>query len=221
MKNKYLLLFAFCLSLFSQPGQAELCGFAFSSIPANKLKAVDWRKEITQIKVGTTIANTDGYRERTLKSATKNLVDSVMEGSTPCMEFYLARGVGENYLTQTGGYGSHTISKLEVSNLGGSGILQGTLLLPVSGHVGSTVTERNANSQRWALTDTYDITMTVNGQTSVLVSGAKSLGIVTIQEISVPLLPGQTARIAYVRSGSAGPAGFEEGRLLDLVWDGT
>ena len=35
------------------------------------------------------------------------------------------------------------------------------------------------------------------------------------------LKKGETVRILYNRSGSAGPGGYIEGRALDLVWDGT
>ena len=88
-------------------------------------------------------------------------------------------------------------------------------MLPVSAHTGI------ANATKWAKTDTYSIYLEANGKVvATLANNVKSLDFITSQEISMNLQAGTVYQVTYHRSGSGGPGGFMEGRVLELVWDG-
>ncbi|PIS10351.1 MAG: hypothetical protein COT73_09795, partial [Bdellovibrio sp. CG10_big_fil_rev_8_21_14_0_10_47_8] len=54
-----------------------------------------------------------------------------------------------------------------------------------------------------------------------LVRNVKSLDLVTKQEIEIPLKANDNVLVLYYRHGSAGPAGYVEGRVIEFHWDGT
>lgn len=178
---------------------------------------------------------TSSSRERVIVSACKEMFNAVLglgasngQAGTPIMRFYPFDGVKEQYLSY-GNYstGAHTViqvGRLPKGPQQNSGILQGTLLLPASGHVDYE------SALRYARNDTYTIKMSVSldaegkqfppsygtGQTD-LVKDKKSLGVITAQELAIPLYKGHVTRILYYRSGSAGPAGFFSGRVIDFI----
>lgn len=118
-------------------------------------------------------------------------------------------------------YHYNSVPRILVSGLEESGILRGTLLLPASGHTG--------RAYEYAQKDSYDIYLEeVTGtnyssarKTAKIASNARSLDVITAQEIAVQLAPGKVYQITYHRSGSGGPGGFAEGRVLQIVWDGN
>lgn len=108
------------------------------------------------------------------------------------------------------------IARIEISGLPSSGELKGTLLLPVSGHTGIP------NAEKWAKTDTYSVYLeNAQGQRlATLAENAKSQDMITFQEISAKIEAGKVYRLTYYRSGSGGPAGYPNGRIYEIIWDG-
>lgn len=206
--------------LISAPTWATLCPGPFSSVIQNSVrvaKEAEWRSAQTNANATNSVSATNPTREKRMKAFVKQFEkDIVTDWATPVWEFMPAAGVRSKVVFQTGGYGTGEVSKIQVSKLGPNGILEGTLLLPVSGHLGPE------SASRWSVTDTYNILVEVGGQRRAnLVSNARSLNLVTVQEIQLQMVKGEVVRILYDRSGSAGPYGYIEGRALDLVWDGT
>jgi len=189
---------------------------SFTGTPAQ------WRAASSNLSPSGSMAKTDSKRERNIRSSKSSMEGAVLSTSTPLMEYFVEAGVKSNLLLESGGYHSGEITKIQVSKIGSSGVLKLTLALPVSGHTGVE------NAKNWAKTDTYSIVAVKpdpknsynNTPLGTLVSNAKSLDIVTIQEVEVPLIKGETVRILYERSGS-GSGGFIEGRALDIFWSGN
>lgn len=205
-----LLFFHFLLS--SQASLAMTCQDLFPTAPSQKY--TQWRESITNGKkfaIATSVK-----REREIRAQVKELHDIVInEDATPSMVFVPADGVKLTPVVESGGYGSGIIPRYRVHSTGG--VLSGTLLLPVSGHLGNT------NARQWAKSDTYEII--ANGSpfsNDNVTEGVKqkSLGIITLQNLHLPLIPGIVLRLSYNRSGSAGPGGFSEGRNIEFIWSG-
>ena len=53
-----------------------------------------------------------------------------------------------------------------------------------------------------------------------VLSAAKSLDYTTAQEISLSLKAGEVVSLSYYRSGSGGPSGYPDGRVIEIEWDG-
>ncbi len=208
MKTK---IFLSLIAMLVLPGlaHANTCASAFDS------PEIKWRSAQTNLNQSGDVSATSNIRERHLKSSIKQMENSVNRSSTPIMALFPAEGQTESYLVKTRGYQSGIISRMEVGNLGESGVYKGTLVLPVSGHDGVT------KAKQWATTDTYSIHMESAAGTVTLIKDAPSKDIVTLQEIEIPLKRGEVVKILYDRSGSAGPGGFPEGRIIEFVWDGT
>jgi hypothetical protein len=116
---------------------------------------------------------------------------------------------------QQQGYHYDRIPRIAVSGLGSNGILAGTLLLPVSGHTGL------ADAKAWSTTDTYSVFCEDSkGARQVIAKDQKSLDYITAQELAVQLRPNEVYKLLYYRSGSGGPSGYADGRVLEIVWDG-
>lgn len=175
---------------------------------------VQWRDDITNRNSSGGFTFTSKAREKEIRKELKEMKKDTVEDSTPIMGIHVPDDAIHD-MKWTDGYGTHTITKMEITGLGPKGELPMTLLLPVSGHTGKE------NALKWAKTDTYSILLKdSSGGSQYLVRDAKSLDLVTVQELVVPLQKGQTMRLEYHRSGSLGPGGYVEGRSLDLVWDG-
>ena len=123
-----------------------------------------------------------------------------------------------NYTTDAGKQGYHyeQVPRIDVTNLGPSGLLKGTLLLPVSGHTGIP------NAERWAKSDTYRLYVvdSTGKEVAVIASAAPSRGVITAQEVAIQMTPNTLYRLLYFRSGSGGPGGYPDGRTYDIYWDG-
>ena len=170
-------------------------------------------------------------REAHLMKVRQTMEDEILgvnaytgHGDTPPIEFISAVGVNEQYVFHTIGKGP-TQSIVKVSNVqksaqAGEGSLNGTLLLPASGHTGA------ANARLYAASDTYSMTYSISSDAAgkqfpsgekSLIKDAKSLGVVTLHEVSIPVFKGHMTRISYYRSGSGGPDGYFDGRVIDFI----
>jgi len=231
MNFKYSM-FMFALIL-AAPAPAALANGCMQQAFSDALPAeASWRQAFSyDAKVPTSAA-----REAELKRLYKPMEDLIMgrdkghpSPDTPPVEFVAAEGVRMRYLNHTTG-DSGIPTRIEVSNVGASGLLKGTILLPVSGHTGV------ANAQKWAKTDTYTLKYDVSkdqagktydnrigegGTELILVKDSKSLDLITSHDSEVKLVKDRIVRILYFRSGSGGPAGYFDGRVVELVWNGT
>jgi len=208
--NFLLAIVAICVSTGN--ANANNCiANAFSSSPE-----ANWRSSATNASQSQSFSPTSEKREKTIKSKTKKMEKETLDdGVAAQMALINAEGMKQKVVFLSGGYGTHEVTKIQFSKLGPAGIFKGTLLLSVSGHTGEV------NARKWATTDTYSILAESNYLNTPIIKDAKSLGIVTLQEVEIPMKAGETIRILYDRSGSAGPHGYIEERALDLVWDGT
>ncbi|MEK6706842.1 MAG: hypothetical protein AABZ06_13750, partial [Bdellovibrionota bacterium] len=199
-KNLGIIAIVPAVILFSSVSLGAPCGAAaFSSKQLSK--DADWRKQVTQPSQSGDFAKTSAARESNIASVKRSMEDFILHfkgewglGDTPPMEFVAADGVSTSYLSQSNGLGG-VITRISVSNLGPSGVIKGTLLLPVSGHLG------NAKAKEWAKQDTYTIRTDLNpnntksthgswggtGNETDLITDVKSLDLVTAQEIEIPL----------------------------------
>jgi hypothetical protein len=234
MQNKTMFSLSLFLVLLSLPlSQSSYAAQDCASVFGTTLpKEGDWRKNNTHPAKGGGFVATSAQRETEMADRTKLMGDEVlgigMHGDTPPIEFFVADGVTYQYVKHSQGTGG-IVTRIAVSGLGASGVVKGTLLVPVSGHTGAV------DAKNWSKTDTYtirtDVSTDANGSSwtgshygdsaTVLVQDAKSLDLITAQELEVSLVKGRIVRLIYFRSGSGGPAGYYEGRVLELVWDGT
>jgi|GEM_PF-2086833 len=196
--------------LLPLPTQAQVCTSALS-MKKSVAGWASWRREVTNALPDGSAVKTDNSREGEIRRTMKTMAkDVVADESTPMMITIPESGTKFKYTVESEGYGTGTIDKISVKSE--TGLLRLTMLLPVSGHVGPD------NAVKWSTNDMYSIFVTApDGQRTNLVR-TKSKGIVTIQEVEVPLVRGQTVRVQYSRDGSAGPGGFIEGRTLDIEW---
>lgn len=216
------------------------CGLVF-----NNNGPESWRASSTNIAFGLTPAKTSVNREQWLKDASKSMMDFLEDKNhapgqqphpdTPEMVFAAEEGVVVtapakaivnnakntiplNYTTdpKLQGYHYDEVPRIEVSGLGPSGILRGTLLLPVSSHTGM------ANAAKWAKTDTYDLyVLDASGKRILTIANsAPSRDFITAHELEIQMQPGQTYLLQYARSGSGGPSGYSDGRGYYLTWNG-
>ena len=216
-----------CNSYFSQEVQL--------GIPHAPEATGAWRAKLTNSQASGEVAPTSAAREEFInKAAGSQLTFMNSHQDTPEMVFVQAEGVrvsvpAKEALTdvtpiplayepgaakQTTHYDE--IPRLHVTGLGPSGILKGTLLLPVSAHNGLV------NANNWAKVDKYRVVVAdENGrQTGTIVVDAPSRGPVTVQEMEIQLVPGKVVQVQYARNGSLGVAGYAEGRVYEFVWDG-
>jgi hypothetical protein len=221
-------------------GITPTCKSYFSStvelgIPHATEATGTWRSKITNSQTSGEVAPTSAAREEFInKAASAQLRFMNSHEDTPEMVMVQAEGVtvsvpAKEALTditpiplayepgaakQTTHYDD--IPRLNVTGLGPSGILKGTLVLPVSAHNGL------ANAIAWAKGDLYKVVVAdaQGRQTSSIVIDAPSRGPVTLQEFAVQMVPGQVIQIQYARNGSLGVGGYAEGRVYELVWDG-
>lgn len=246
MKFSFLLAASAATLCVLSAGQAHAFGIAptcksyFSStvelgIPHAPEATGAWRANITNAQTAGEVAPTSVAREEYInKAAGSQLTFMNSHEDTPEMVLVQAEGVRVSVATKEAyeditpiplayqpGAAKQTkhfeeVPRLEVTGLGPSGILKGTLLLPVSAHNGLV------NANNWAKVDLYKVVIAdaQGRQTGKIVIDAPSRGPITIQEFAVQMVPGQVIQIQYARNGSAGVAGYAEGRVYELVWDG-
>lgn len=212
----YSVLCALCVASHALAAKKKCDPSLLSFLsPLSASTQAQWRSAQTHTTENHS-AGTSAEREAKIRERKAFMEDYILNvGDTPEMEFLGAEGTSVKLVRPFDDGG--TIAYIEVSGLGASGILSGTFLLPVSGHVG----KKEALS--WAKTDTYSLYVEDAGGTrlATLVADAKSLGLVTAQEAAIPLQANQLLKVTYYRSGSGGPRGYPSGRILEIKWDGT
>jgi hypothetical protein len=216
--------------------QAELCanGHPFNLPVASQ--EINWRASITHKDASGAYEKSSAAREAEIARIRQNIEDEILghgafvgKGDTPPIEFISEDGVKETYRSHSDG-ANHEMTVIEVSNMSPGakveeGILKGTLLTPVSGHT------RNLNDiNEWAKNDTYTVRYEISDDSGTkfasaygdkgkaLLHDVKSLGYVSANELNIPLVKGRVTRIYYFRSGSGGPSGYFDGRVIDFVW---
>lgn len=234
--TKYLKLLATITLTLSASASSFASGFSecgaatFNGFPQEAVS----RKATTYSSATGDIAPTSAAREKAIADRAKLMADEILgengiSQDTPPIQFFPAEGVNAKFLHTnfSGNETSNTLpARIAFTGLGAAGIVKGTLLLPVSGHTGA------ANAKAWAKTDTYTVKIEVstdkNGanwpsdsNAEILIPTVKSLDFVTYNEVAIPLQKDHMVRISYYRSGSGGPSGYFEGRVIELVWDGN
>lgn len=180
---------------------------------ATQLKATQWRHAITHALDSGSFVSTSIEREARMRLLHVYQEDWIkLQKDTPEFRWVSAPGVQEDWIVKPGG---ENIPQVVISGLGDSGQLRGTIMLPVSGHTGIK------NARQWATTDRYTLYLESELETTTLVLNARSLDLITFHEIEFQPPAKRIARITYHRSGSLGPSGYLEGRILELIWDGT
>ncbi|MES2966149.1 MAG: hypothetical protein V4760_19880 [Bdellovibrionota bacterium] len=207
------------VSISTLANAAPTCVNLFDPSKPQVPREAAWRASSTQ---GALYA-TSSAREADIMSRQKwqlSMIDGTMlgHGDTPPMSFVAAKGEAALEVVRSNGlHGKFT--RFEVKTSAANPSVKGTLLLPVSGHVGLE------SATDWAKTDTFTIVAQVgqgpkgdqfpslSGGT-VLAKDVKSLDFVTKLEIEIPLSTNQQVRLLYYRSGSGGPGGYMEGRVM-------
>ena len=215
--KKYSIAFILLILTVAIEASAQNSCQKMYRIPRN----ANWRIGITNTTGELTAM--DASSEKDLKKNVEELSEGVMtDGVAGEMEADFITDGRVKSLVNVGDYGSGVIQRWGLSRLKNSGLIHMILKLTVSGHVGDTDAERQANAKKWALTDTYDIVAVhADGRQEVLVRQARSKGIVTLQELDLQLVKGEILQMEYRRSGSLGPYGYQEGRIFEITWDGT
>jgi len=226
VKNLGAKNFGLCLSVFvfglvlnvpvSWAASGGKCNRVFAK-PTDMLpKIADWRSKTTNANLDGKYNPTTQVREKEIKEYAVALRrECLVDGHAAEMEIFFEEGVDYSILKNRGDYGTHINPRYEVTGLGKSGILRGTILAQVSGHTSS------ADALRWAKSDTFSIDLKKDGKrVASLATNAKSKDVVTVQEISFQMEPKKVYRLLYERKGSAGAEAYPEGRVIELVWDG-
>lgn len=165
--------------------------------------------------------NTPSADARYVKALIGDLERTILEDATPPMAVLFEPG--HSTLVRQGSYKKHIVPKVAVTNLGPTGEIGALMLLPVSGHVGDSRAERNANARHYADIDLHRIWLEKpDGTTEVLYDAIAANGrLVTPQDIVAKLQPGVNVLCWDPMPGKTGGVdGFPSGRSLELEWDG-
>lgn len=182
------------------------CANVLASVGTRVPGDTAWRNVITNSTSPGQFWASSQAREKEIQDTVTGMRETVLDDeTTPFIQFFQTETATLKDLLENE---SDKSPDFEVTGLQG-GTLQGTILLPVSGHTGK------ANALKWAKSDTYNLYLTNSkGVKTQLVKGAKSQDVVTIHEIELPLVKGEKFALTYERSGSLGPSGFPEGRTI-------
>jgi len=136
---------------------------------------------------------------------------SIQWRTTPPM--YLVANSDSVHFVQTrqSNYEKDITHAFDVSNLGASGVLDVTALLPVSAHTGQ--------AEQFAKTNQYNIVIRHADGTVENLAKTPSSGLVTEKTLSIQLKPGRTL-LQFWADGSGGVGGYRAGREIELNWDG-
>lgn len=146
-------------------------------------------------------------------------------GDTPAIDLVPAAGTGLKALTNQISIGNDLNfegpCRYKVTAPPKDGILDVTLLCPVSGHCGLELANAWAglDPARLAETNHFYIRVTLPDGTSHQLRG-RATGYVTPVPLSIPLRGGQT-RIEYWPEGSGGVGGFASGRTITIDYSGA
>lgn len=189
---------------------ADKCEMVLRGINEGYEVGTKWRAASTN-EVSGTIVPTTWLREETIMNEQKRMDELVQNGITPIWNVVFSPDV---YFTRTQ-YGQYQTGKYPKFNVStdGEATLRATLFLPVSAHVGID------NARSWSKSDTYTIWAEVDGVKTYLVKDVKSLDLITLQDIAIPLVKDKEVLIFYQRSGNS-IYGYIEGRKMGFTWDG-
>lgn len=182
------------------------------------IDAASWRSATTHANSLNIFSKTSPAREQQIKDILKEMHTDYVgpHTDTPMMYFVASDGVTVKRLAKATGLDTDsTIEKIQVGNLGPTGELAGTLMLPVSGHTGM------ANANKWAKTDLYTVRVKDKTGAEAPIAHAKSLDLVTEHEVNFTLKKNEPVDMLYYRHGSGGPPGYPQGRTITVIWDGT
>ncbi len=237
MKTIHKFLFATAIGVLSVSANSyaampSCAAQAFSNLP----QEMSWRKDTTITSQSGEVARTSVAREAEIVKRHEIMLDEILgrgrSNDTPPMFLFAEEGVKANYLHITKG-DTMFPTRIAISGIGPSGILKATVLLPASGHTGA------ANAYKYSKTDTYSMkedyssdpeaknwqSLNSTDGTEVflkpLVTDVKSTDLIMKQELEIHMKKGVGTRIIYYRSGSTGPLGYYDGRIIEMTWDGT
>jgi hypothetical protein len=195
-----------CL-LSQATGPTKACLDGLTSISGTEF---GWRRAFTNSLPSDKAFATSKKREKNIKDSMDLMKIELEDSDTPPMIVVPTAGTKIEFTKDWEEYGP-----MHARVLGGSdGVLRATVLLPVSAHTGMD------NAKKWSKTDTYSLNyVDASGKESTLIKDAKSLDLITAQEVEIPLVEGKAIRLLYYRSGSGGPGGYSGGRDLYLTWE--
>jgi hypothetical protein len=223
----------FAASIVGQSASAKNACSAVFAQGAKQVELMSWRvspngtqkrnyRARTQPSQSNQIFKTNAERERQIQEYTFQIKKEVWVNDTEAigMDVFPEVGTKISTLTEGGDYGSHITPLYKIQNIGADGILHVTLAVPVSGRFGQETTKK------WAETDKYDIDYSTNpsdpyARKTKLIKDMQSHDLVMAQELEIPMIKDQEVAVYYERHGSAGSAGFEEGRIMRFIWDGS
>lgn len=205
MKKAFLFLVLFSAgTVWAQPA----CQLALGNGKAAS-KLEDWRKAATNYISGD-VMKTNQAREKEIRKNQLAMVKDIKNDTTPGIELVEEVGSSYYYSSKNSPFGSGSSINHVIFDKTSGGEVRFTLLLPVSGHTGIQ------NAKAWAKTDTYKIWIQTTSNKRYVLASGNSKDLVTYQDIKIPLKKGESVRLTYDRSGSAGPGGFPEGRTIDI-----
>lgn len=189
---------------------AETCEMALRGNNEAYTRLAKWRAASTH-EVAAGIVLTNKPREQKLQRIKASMNETVLNQATPVLRVVETSEASLD-MTEQAHYENGVYAKYNVST-GGEPVLRATLLLPVSGHTGVE------DAKKWATTDTYTIWAEVDGKKTFLAQDVKSLDLITLQDVAIPLEKDKEVKVYYQRSGNS-IYGFVAGRVLGFTWDG-
>lgn len=180
----------------------------------------DWRKEFSHPGANGFIKS-DADREKYIHTALQTQINEIngvyaKHSDTPPM---IAVPTNDTKLTFTAPWEEYTAPMRAKVTGAKDGFVHATLLLPTSAHNGL------AAARQWSKQDTFAV-MYDDGsgkERPLIPTTTKSLDLVTLADVDIPLVHGKTVKILYYRNYGAGmggdPGGYMGGRVLELTWD--
>lgn len=211
--KKWTLILSSLLSLNSYSFDCKLLLASLSDTDAH------WRNAVTHPLPDKTSWKSDATREAEIKRQMKHQTDEhngVYGGhpNTPPLVIVPVSGTAVRFTKAWQEY-SNMVAEVTGTTVQ-DGILRATVLLPVSAHTGLV------DAKKWAKSDTYTLSwQDKNGKITPIVKDAKSLDMITLHDIEVPLVDGEKVTLMYERSGSGGVSGYAGGRAVELTWRKT
>jgi hypothetical protein len=231
MKRAILVyLMAVFVSGLGSSAKASNCGTVYSSGFMSNAD-VEWRKDFSFSLLGGEPVKTSPQREQLIAKEHKAMVDEIMGPArdTPHLRFFAEEGLLQTE-TVASKYMSGKTPRIEVERVQND-TLRATVILPVSGHAGTQ------NAIKWAKEDQFTLSVSYGEKgphthriekrdLTILVDKFKSLDLMTVLEIEIPLRRDPSGdfvpvNLYYHRLGLdsylGAPEGYWEGRVLTIV----
>ncbi|MFN7453091.1 MAG: hypothetical protein ACK5RO_00375 [Pseudobdellovibrionaceae bacterium] len=226
----YVYIAAALVVGMSPIAKASICGNVHNSGFVSNPE-VDWRKDFSFSLIGGKPVRSSPQREREMASEHKAMVDEIMgkDKDTPHLRFFAEDGILQTEIAASK-YLSGMTPRVEVKGVQGN-TLRATVMLPVSGHAGTQ------NAIKWAKEDLFTVSVSYGEkgprthqiqkkELALIVNKFKSLDLVTVLEIEIPLMRNTAGdllpvNLYYHRLGLdnylGAPEGYWEGRVLTIV----